>query len=191
MSPRRATLLRLALLAALLAGALVAAEATGLRARLTLANVRALAAGAGAWGAALFVAVFCIGEFVQVPGMLFVSASIVVWGRVWGTALAWVAAVTSVAFTFMIVRAVGGRALAAVERPLVKRLLDGIEAHPVRTVFVLRVLFQVSPPLNYGFALTPIRFRDYLVGSAIGLAVPVLAAALFLDRLLAHLGARP
>lgn len=52
------------------------------------------------------------------------------------------------------------------------------------TVVVLRLLLFMTPAVNYALALTPLRFRDFLLGSAIGLIPGVIlfasgAAAIF------------
>jgi uncharacterized membrane protein YdjX (TVP38/TMEM64 family) len=49
---------------------------------------------------------------------------------------------------------------------------------------VLRLFLWLAPALNYALALSPIRYRDYLAGSAIGLVVPVGAATMLLEYLL-------
>lgn len=189
MDPARRSWLRLGILGLFLVGLIALAAATGLRQRMSLAQVRAMTEHAGVWGAALFTAVFCFGELIQIPGMLFVAAAILVYGRIWGGALAWVAGVVAMSVSFVVVRAVGGRALTLVQRPIMKRLLAGLEARPVRSVFVLRILFQLSPAVSYVLALSPIRYLDYLVGSALGLVLPVLAVALFLERLVGYVSA--
>ena len=49
---------------------------------------------------------------------------------------------------------------------------------PIATVALLRAVLVLSPPLNYALALTSLRFFDHLLGSALGLVVPIGAAAL-------------
>lgn len=168
---------RLVALVALVGGLLIAARATGLHQRVTLEGVRQTVLAAGPLGPAAFVLVFCLGELLHVPGLLFVAAGLLVWGPVAGGALSFVAALASVSCTFLLVRAVGGRV--TLDRPaFVARLLAGLEARPVRTVALLRAVLVLSPPLNYALALTGLRFRDHLVGSALGLLLPIGAAAL-------------
>jgi uncharacterized membrane protein YdjX (TVP38/TMEM64 family) len=191
MDAKRFKLLRLAALAALIAGLVALGFATGLRQRLSLVHVRAMTEAAGPWGVALFIVVFCVGELIQVPSMLFIVAGIIVYGRLWGGVLGWVTAVLSVSFTFVVVRGIGGRALAEVKRPLMKRILAPLGTAPLRTIFLLRVFFQASPPVNYALALSAIPYRDYLIGSAMGLAIPVAVAALFLDPVLRFFALQP
>jgi len=175
----------------LLAGVLLIAELTGIRGRMAddprgaAEDLRRLVADAGPWGWILFVVAFCVGELAHVPGLVFVLAAVLAWGRVEGGALGYAGGVASVAFSFIVVRSVGGKALDAVQRPWARRLLDRLESRPVLIVAVLRMVMIMSPPLNYALAMSPIRFRDYVAGSAIGLLPPMLVAILAFDWVIA------
>ena len=83
------------------------------------------------------------------------------------------------------VRAVGGQALGAVQKPWIVKLLVKLDEHPVRWMVVLRSVAFISPPLNYALALTRIRFRDYALGSALGLVGPMAIVTVFFDWLFA------
>lgn len=187
MTPSQKRLARLGLLALLIVTLAVIGEATGLRRSLTLTRLRALTLEMGGWGVAFYVTAFVVGEFLYVPGLAFVAAAIAVYGRLWGGALAWLTATLSVCVTFAIVRGIGGRPLGEIERPLIKKLMARMERRPVRTVILLRTVFIISPPLNYALALSTLSFADFLIGSAIGLFLPICAAAVLFDRLLSWL----
>jgi uncharacterized membrane protein YdjX (TVP38/TMEM64 family) len=175
---------RLALLALLVLGLFVVARATGFNELLSAARVRAVTNAAGAWGPILFVVVFCVGELVHVPGVVFVAAAVLVYGRVGGGALSFVGAVAAVSVSFVVVRAVGGKPLAAIRWPLARRLLSRLDERPVLTVLLLRLLLWMAPQLNYALALSSIRFRSYFVGTALGLLVPIAGIVLLSDNLL-------
>lgn len=162
----------------------VGGRQSGLLERIDIDSVRAWVEGAGAWGVVLFVAAFAAGELLHVPGMIFVAAGILAWGKVAGFGVALVAAVISISVSFVVVRRIGGTAFAGIDRPIVKRLLARLESRPISTVFVLRVFLWLAPALNYALALTTIRFRDYLVGSALGLVPPILAVTLLFEWVL-------
>src|SRR5579883_1459269 len=140
--------LRLVLLAALLGALLLAGKLSGIGARLSAAELRALTLRAGAWGWALFTAVFALGELIHVPGLVFVAGGVLAYGRLWGGLLSWAAALVSISVTFFVVRAIGGRPLAEAESAWLRRVLSRLEARPVRTVALLRVVFILSPTLN-------------------------------------------
>jgi uncharacterized membrane protein YdjX (TVP38/TMEM64 family) len=55
------------------------------------------------------------------------------------------------------------------------------------SVAVLRLLFQTLPALNYALALADIRFRDYLVGTILGLPLPIFLYCYFFELIFQHL----
>ena len=173
--------LRLALLVVFLVGLFVLGSATGWADRFTLEGVRDTIADAGAWGFAIFLAVFAIGELLHVPGFLFVAAAVLAYGRLVGGVAAYAGAIVSVVVSFAVVRGVGGKALGSLKSERLRRILDRLEERPVRVVAILRLILWMAPPLNYALALSPVRFRDYLVGSALGLILPMVVAATFID----------
>jgi uncharacterized membrane protein YdjX (TVP38/TMEM64 family) len=173
---------RLALLAALVIGLVILGKLTGLTAYLSTEHVRGAMTAAGWWGVLLFLAAFCLGELVHVPGMVFVAAAVIAYGRVAGGGLAFVGALLSLTVSFAIVRGVGGKPLGAIKWRFVRRLLGHLESHPVRTITLLRLVLWMAPQLNYALALANVRFRDYLLGSALGLALPLAGTVLLFDR---------
>jgi uncharacterized membrane protein YdjX (TVP38/TMEM64 family) len=166
---------RLALLALFVISSFVISKLTGLSHYLTLARMRELMSSAGGWGMALFVVIFCVGELLHLPGFIFVGASVMVYGKLGGGVLALVGATASVAFSFLIIRGIGGKPMADIKRPLMKKMLARLDTQPFRTVLLLRLVFWMAPPLNYALALSNIKFRDYFVASALGLILPITA----------------
>ena len=179
---------RLAALVAVFLGTFALAKATGATERLTLEGIRSFMDGAGALGFVLFLVVFALGELVHVPGGGFVAAAIVAYGPVTGGLAGYLGALGSVSVSFFVVRGVGGQQLTALRRPFIQRMLARLDAQPVRIVALLRMALWMAPPLNYALAMSSGRFRDYLVGSALGLVLPLIAAAVFIDALLSFVG---
>lgn len=178
---------RIGALVALLVGFYLVAELTGVGDELSRERVQAAMEGAGAWGLLLFVGVFAVGELLHVPGLVFVAAAILAYGELWGGLAGYLGALVSVTVSFLVVRGVGGQPLAEVERPLLRRWLDRLEARPIAVVALLRLLLWMAPPLNYTLAMSGVRFRDYVIGSALGLAPPIAAVAVFFDWIFARL----
>ena len=188
----RASLLRLALLLALTAALFVVARATGLSDRVSVEQLRAWMLASGALGVVLFAAAFSAGLLLHLPGWMFVAAAVLAYGRLRGGFLSFVSAVIAVSVTFLFVRLVGGEPLAAVERPLFKRVLSRLDDRPLQTVIALRILFFMTSLVNYTLGLSRLRFRDYLLGSAIGLVIPILVETLAVDQIIRwKLGAGP
>ena len=163
---------------------LAIAQATGLRSQL---NVQFLQERlqANPWsGLAFFVILFCLGNMAQVPGWIFLAAAVYVFGRVNGGLATYVAANVSCLFTFVTIRLVGGNVAATLKSPFAQRLVAQLQAHPVRNVLVLRSLFQTLPALNYALALSGLRLRHYVLGTLLGLPLPIAVYCVFFDYLI-------
>ncbi len=182
---QRTRWLRIVALVLLTGAAYLALRMTGALDRIDVPGVRAAVLEAGVWGVGLFALVFALGELIHVPGMIFVGAGILAYGPLWGFGVSLLAAIFSVCVSFVLVRAVGGQLLAELELPFARRMLARLDERPVTSVIVLRTLLWRAPPLNSALALSGIRFRDSLIGSAVGLLLPVAGAALFFDWLFA------
>lgn len=178
---------RLLLLVMVIGALWITASATGVTAHFHVDNVRRFLQGEGPWGVLAFTAIFSAGQLLRVPGTVFIAVAVAVYGTGLGTLVALLGAFVSVNVSFAVVRAIAGRPLADVHRPVARRLLSGIDRRPVTTVALLRLFFQTAPPVNYALAMTAVRWRDHLLGSAMGLPVPIAVMALFSDWLLRHI----
>lgn len=137
----------------------------------------------GAFGILLFVAAFIVGELIHIPGLVFVAAAVYAYGTVTGGLVGYVGAVLSVSVSFWIVRLVGGQSLGELKFKIVQRLLARLDERPILIVLVLRLILWMAPPLNYLLAMSTVRFRDYFIGSAVGLIAPVGLASVFIDMI--------
>ena len=68
------------------------------------------------------------------------------------------------------------------------RLLQGLDAHPVKSMVLLRMLLQTLPALNVALALSGVRFRSYLVAALLGLPLPLALYCVFFEYLAQALG---
>jgi uncharacterized membrane protein YdjX (TVP38/TMEM64 family) len=175
---------RFGLLILLFLGLWLTAWATGANRLFDAAVVRALIEKAGVGGLVVFVLAFAIGQLLRIPGPVFVAIAILVYGRPMGTFVAVLGALVSVNVSFVVVRTIAGMPLTHVQRPFLQRLLRRINQQPLVIIATLRLIFQTAPPLNYALAMTGVRFRDHLIGSALGLPLPIAATALALDWLI-------
>lgn len=179
---------RLVVLALVLVALFGVGRATGLTEHLSRAEIRGLMERLGVAGFFVFLALFALGELVHVPGIVFVLAALLAYGRLLGGVAAYVGALVSVSIAFVFVRRVGGQSLATVEHPRIRKVLARLDAHPVATVAVLRLFLFLTPALNYVLAMTNVKYRHYLAGSALGLAVPIGVVAIAFEWVLAHVG---
>ena len=165
-------------------------EVSGLRDHFNLAFIRQLILQYRTGGLILFVFLFSLGNLMQIPGWVFLAAAVLTLGRLWGGAVTYVAAVTSCAFTFVTIRILGGDALRLLKSRVAVRLLRELDAHPIASVALLRILFQTVPALNYALAMSGIKFRTHLIGTLVGLPIPIALYCVFFDILATGLGIR-
>jgi uncharacterized membrane protein YdjX (TVP38/TMEM64 family) len=182
----RTSRLRIAILVLTFVGSLVLAKVTGLSDRVDVETVRSFMDSMGAWGFLAFLVIFAVGELLHVPGFVFVGAAAIAYGEVLGSAAGYVGAIGSVTASFVVVRMIGGQPLGSVQRPWMRKILARLEQHPVRTIALLRLVFFMAPAVNYALAMTSVRLKDYVIGSALGLLIPIPAMVLLFDWLATH-----
>lgn len=158
-------------------------EFSGLRGHLNLEFLRQTILQHRISGLVIFVLLFSLGNLVQIPGWLFLAAAVLALGAVWGGIATYVAATISCVVTFLIIRLVGGDALRDLKNQTAQRILRRLDAHPVSSVVLLRMLFQTIPALNYALALSGVSLRNYLLGTLLGLPLPIALYCVVFDSL--------
>jgi uncharacterized membrane protein YdjX (TVP38/TMEM64 family) len=162
---------------------LVIFELSGLRQHLSLAYLQHLIVAHRLVGLLAFILLFALGNLIQVPGWLFLAAAVLTLGQAWGGVATYVAASVSCVITFLTIRGIGGSALRQLDSALARSILHRLDVHPIASIALLRVLFQTVPALNYALALSGVGFRNYLVGTLLGLPLPVALYCVFFDYL--------
>lgn len=175
--------LRIVLLLVLLGGLVAVGKLTGVADNLDKEALRELIDNAGIWAVPVFIAVFALGELIHIPGFVFVAGAVAAYDQFPAYILSLAGAICSATVSFLLVRGVAGKALAGIKNALVQRLLAQVDRRPLLMVIILRSIFWMAPPLNYALALTRVRFRDYVIGTALGLVFPVLLVVFFFDWL--------
>ncbi|WP_313950903.1 VTT domain-containing protein [Accumulibacter sp.] len=132
-------------------------------------------------GLLIFVLLFSLGNLIQIPGWIFLAAAVLALGRVSGGVVTYFAASVSCALTFLSIRLVGGDALRQLKSRIAIRLLAQLDARPIRSIVVLRMLFQTVPALNYALAMSGVGFRQYMIATLLGLPLPIALYCLFFD----------
>lgn len=134
-------------------------------------------------GLLIFVLLFALGNLVQIPGWLFLAAAVLTLGRTTGGLATYVAASISCVVTFLLIRMLGGDALRRLDSRIAERIFRHLDARPIGSIVLLRVLFQTVPALNYALAMSGVKFRNYLIGTLLGLPLPIAVYCLFFDYL--------
>lgn len=138
----------------------------------------------GPWGLVVFVLLVVGTNVAQVPAWIFVVAAGTVWPLWQAWLVSYAACMVAATFTFEVFGRAGGQALRTMERPWVKKVLSTIDAHPIRGVALLRAAFMITPPITVALALAGVRRRDHLVGTAVGVLVPLTFILALADQLM-------
>lgn len=141
-------------------------------------------------GLFIFVLLFSLGNLVQIPGWVFLAAAVIALGRTLGGAATYIAANISCALTFLVIRTIGGDALRRLDNALAAKIFRQLDARPIASITMLRILFQTMPALNYALAMSGVKFRQYAIGTLLGLPLPIMLYCLFFDYLANVLGVR-
>lgn len=158
-------------------------ELSGARAHFTLGFLQQVIREHQTSGLLIFVLAFALGNLVQIPGWIFLAAAVLTLGQMWGGVVTYIAASISCIITFFTIRLVGGNALRKLDSKLAVDLLGRLDAHPIKSILLLRMLFQTIPALNYTLAMSGVRFRPYLIGTLLGLPLPIAVYCVFFDLL--------
>ncbi|GGC60125.1 VTT domain-containing protein [Undibacterium terreum] len=162
---------------------LAVVEFSGLREHFNLRFMHQIIVEHQLGGLLIFVLLFCLGNLIHVPGLVFLAAAVLALGRLWGGVATYIAASVSCILTYFTIRFIGGDALRELKNPYAIRVLAQLDRHPVKSIALLRTLFQTAPTLNYVLSLSGVHFYQYLLGTLLGLPLPITLYCVFFDYL--------
>jgi uncharacterized membrane protein YdjX (TVP38/TMEM64 family) len=154
---------------------------SGLRGHLTLGFIQHKILENQLTGLLIFVLLFSLGNLMQIPGIVFLAAAVLALGQFYGGVATYIAAVISCVVIFLVIRVIGGDALRELDNKYAVKILARLDAKPIISVILLRTLFQTAPALNYALAMSGVRFRDYLIGTLLGLPLPIFLLCWFFE----------
>jgi uncharacterized membrane protein YdjX (TVP38/TMEM64 family) len=177
---------RTALVVLACAAVLVGVRLTGLDQALSVAGVRATVEQAGVLGPLAFGALFVVATLLQIPGIPLLMLAPALFGTGAAMVLCLPLSHVAVLANFELVRRIGGRGKTPPKASLITRILAQLDAHPVRTVALVRGITIMFPPVTTALALTRIGRRDHFVGTLIGMTPPVALLVWISGALLPH-----
>ena len=152
-------------------------------------RARALLLEGGPWAYGIFVVLFALfGAYI--PGMAIMIPALV-WPPAVSIPLSMLGGVLGAIHGFVLARFV---ARDWVERKLPARfrgLDDRIEKNGLRAVITMRLMLFLIPPTHWALGLSKVRFRDYVLGTTLGIIPWVIAVAVIGRSVFAWLGSQP
>lgn len=139
-----------------------------------LENISKTIKSSGAWGLLIFTVLFILGSLLHIPAMLFILVAILVYGHVEGAVLGYLGVVIAMSVNYFVIRTMGHKVLNEIKNPRLQRMLLKLQTQPLLTIILIRLVFWASPVVNYALAMTSVKPRHYILGSAVGLIPPVI-----------------
>jgi uncharacterized membrane protein YdjX (TVP38/TMEM64 family) len=84
---------------------------------------------------------------------------------------------------FLIGRTLGREYAASLIGDKLKKYDDAIERNGFATVLYLRLVYFPFTPMNFGMGLTKVHFRDYFIGTGLGIIVGTFIFTFFIGTL--------
>ncbi len=136
----------------------------------------------------IFILLFCIANLLYIPGWIIISAPILVLPTFSAYILILISAICACSTSFFLIGYFGRGLLNELNNKYANKALQKLEQRPLMTVFILRVLMQTNPALNYTLSLSKVKFKDYFLGTVLGLPIPVALYCIFYDFIADFLG---
>ena len=162
------------------------AEYTGLRSTFSVSKIKELFFQHPVGGIFIFCLIFSLGNLLYIPGWIFLVGAVLGLGKEWGGIVTYTAALFSSTLSFFLIFSIGGNALRSIENKYAKKLFSQLDQKPIFSITMLRLIFQTVPALNYALAMSKVRFRHYILGTILGLPIPIFAYCYFFELIFKH-----
>jgi len=138
---------------------------------------------AGFWAPLIFILIYTAGVCLFLPGTLLTGLGAAIFGAYWGFVYVWFGAMAGASAAFFIGRTLGREFASSLIGDKLKKYDDGIERNGFATVLYLRLVYFPFTPMNFGMGLTKVHFRDYFIGTGLGIIVGTFIFTFFIGTL--------
>lgn len=180
---RSKALIKAGVLVVFILAAILLGRFTPIKGYLTPEVLGNLVDAAGVWAPILFIFIYSAGVCLFLPGTLLTFLGSAVFGPYWGFAYVWVGAMIGAGAAFWIGRTLGRDFAASLVGDKLKKYDDAIERNGFATTLYLRLIYFPFTPMNFGMGLTKVRFKDYFVGTGLGIIVGTFLFTFFFGTL--------
>jgi len=137
----------------------------------------------GIWAPVVFMVIYAGGVCLFLPGTLLTGLGAAIFGAYWGFVYVWFGAMAGASIAFWIGRTLGRDFASSLIGDKLKKYDDAIERNGFATVLYLRLVYFPFTPMNFGMGLTKVRFRDYFLGTGLGIIVGTFIFTFFIGTL--------
>jgi uncharacterized membrane protein YdjX (TVP38/TMEM64 family) len=181
-NPRKAVIKAIFLLIFIVA-AILLLRFTPIKSYLTAEALGGFLESAGFWAPLIFILIYTTGVCLFLPGTLLTGLGAAIFGAYWGFVYVWFGAMAGASAAFFIGRTLGREFASSLIGDRLKKYDDAIERNGFATVLYLRLVYFPFTPMNFGMGLTKVHFRDYFIGTGLGIIVGTFIFTFFIGTL--------
>ena len=137
----------------------------------------------GFWAPVVYIITYAVGVCLFLPGTLLTGLGAAIFGAYWGFVYVWIAAMLGASGAFLIGRTLAREYASTLIGDKLKKYDDAIERNGFATVLYLRLVYFPFTPLNFGMGITKVRFKDYILGTGLGIIVGTFIFTFFIGTL--------
>jgi len=180
---RRKAVMKAILLLIFIVAAIFLVRFTPIKDYLTVEALGRFLETAGFWAPLIFIFIYAAGVCLFLPGTLLTGLGAAIFGAYWGFVYVWFGAMAGASAAFFIGRTLGREFASSLIGNKLKKYDDGIERNGFATVLYLRLVYFPFTPMNFGMGLTKVHFRDYFIGTGLGIIVGTFIFTFFIGTL--------
>jgi len=147
-------------------------------------GIRSFVESAGLLAPLAYILIYSIGICLFLPGTLLTAGGAVAFGTLWGFIFTLVGAMLGASGAFFIARFLGKDFVDNLLKEKIKGLKkynDFMEKEGFSAIFYLRLIFAPFTPLNFAAGLTKVKFKDYFLGTLLGILPGTFIFTFFFD----------
>lgn len=168
---RKTAILKAMLLLVFVVTAFIVLRFTPAKDFFTTERLGLLLQAAGGWAPLAYILLYSLGICLFLPATLLTAVGAAIFGPYFGFLYVWLGAMLGASLAFLIGRYFGRDFAASLIGGRLKQYDDAIERKGFATVLYLRLVYFPFTPMSFGMGLTKVRFRDYFIGTALGIMV--------------------
>ena len=156
---------------------------TPVRNYLTAEMLSTFLQSSGYWAPLVYIVLYAVGVCLFLPGTLLTGLGAAIFGPYLGFVYVWIAAMIGSSAAFFIGRTLAREYASSLIGDRLKKYDDAIERNGFATVLYLRLVYFPFTPMNFGMGITKVRFKDYALGTGLGIIVGTFIFTFFVGTL--------
>jgi uncharacterized membrane protein YdjX (TVP38/TMEM64 family) len=147
-------------------------------------TIRGFAAWFGIFGPILFVVAGFLAITTNIPSVVIIYFSVITFGGVGGAFFSAVSIYVATTLIYFIAQLLGRDFVTQLFGKRLKKLEGRLDERGMMTVIYLRLIFFMSPPLNWLLSLTNISYRNFFLGTLFGTVHHIIINAWLSDMII-------